>query len=132
MIQVCWFCLIVFSSFLTLFLSSLVAVFLSFFFPVSPFLSFSISLEGDPNSFQQSLRETANLTKELDTISLNKGGNNNSKPSPFTSPKSTSTSTAASPINLRTTEALIDVLRMRENRLYRSEDVLAKFLEVGD
>jgi hypothetical protein len=86
------------------------------------------------------------LTKELDSINI-PGSNNRMNP---TTPKtgggasnsnvrvggpagppsrSPVTVSPVTPYN-KSNEALIDVLKLRENRLFRSEDVMAKFLEV--
>ncbi len=104
--------------------------------------SLILFVEGDPRSFQTSLRETMNLTKELDAFGKGGKGGGSGKAPALVTPSSfaqknvgspvptTPTSPASSTFAARSAEALIDVLRLRENRLYRTEDVMAKFLEV--
>lgn len=101
--------------------------------------------EGDPRSFQSSLRETMNLTRELESLGKGKTGvaGGSGKAPAIVTPSSFAQRNIGSPVvttptspgttnpAARSTEALIDVLRLRENRLYRTEDVMAKFLEVN-
>lgn len=83
-----------------------------------------------------------NLTKELDAFGKGGKGGGSGKAPALVTPSSfaqknvgspvptTPTSPATSTFAAKSAEALIDVLRLRENRLYRTEDVMAKFLEV--
>jgi ankyrin repeat protein len=80
--------------------------------------------DGDPSGFHASIRETANLTKELDNVNkFSFSGKIQAKP-PTGKPGMSSVS--------KTTESLVEVLRLRESRLFRAEDIMAKFLEAAD
>lgn len=89
--------------------------------------------EGDSYGFKSSIRETMNLTKELDNINISGTPSSPSKGSvsrynSWNSGKFSSFSVPSTPKS--PAEALIDVLKLRENRLFRTEDTVAKFLEV--
>lgn len=104
--------------------------------------------DGEVNNFQASLRETAALTRELEgwnmsgstkTLSATRknlmasfSGTPSVGASPVKSTNNgvpTSSNSGLSPA--RSSQDLIEVLKKREARLYRAEDVLSKFLEVG-
>ncbi len=91
--------------------------------------------DGEVNNFQASLRETVALTRELEGWNVSGSSkspnsrksmmNGTSVNAPPGTPKS-SAGTGA----VKTSQELIEVLKKREVRLYRAEDVLSKFLEV--
>jgi hypothetical protein len=107
--------------------------------------------EGDPHHMQHGVRETHALTRGLENAMSNKAsfatssgaGSRGSMSTPVRQSSQRSlTSTpsnysmhqagAISPYsNQKTGEALIDVLKIRAARLGKSEDFVAKFLEVG-
>jgi hypothetical protein len=99
--------------------------------------------DGEVNNFQASLRETAALTRELEGWNMSSASKTpgvarkmmssfSGTPSSSVSPTKTITNTTTSNVSpVRSTQDLIEVLKKRETRLYRAEDVLSKFLEVS-
>ncbi len=87
--------------------------------------------DGEVNNFQASLRETATLTRELEgwNTPVSSKSPNVRKAGMINLGGNTSTSAGNSP--MRSSQDLIEILKKRETRLYRAEDVLSKFLEVS-
>lgn len=101
---------------------------------------------GDPNNFQASLRETQQLTRDLSKVSFSTGTTAvaSASRSMYGSMSSVTSvrgarlqaqfgSDGASNTSLprASGEALVEALKIRDSRLYRAEDVVAKFLEVS-
>lgn len=90
--------------------------------------------EGDPNHMQHSVRETQALTRGLEALSSGRNQYNSGTPTKGSRPVSASFSQPSvyqtPPPAPKTGEGLVDVLKIRDSRLVKSEDFIAKFLEV--
>ena len=88
--------------------------------------------EGDPHHMQHSVRETQALTRGLEALSSGKNQYGTpSKSRPVSASFSQPTVYQTPPPAHKTGEGLVDVLKIRDSRLVKSEDFIAKFLEVS-
>eukprot|EP01038_Epipyxis_sp_PR26KG_P004781 gene4781-6706_t len=92
--------------------------------------------EGDPNAFLSSVRQTKSLTRGLDTVVANGIANatNNSRSNKSSLLLTNNNNSGNSPtiVPIKSNQSQIEVLKLRESRLHRTEDTIAKFLEAGD